>query len=393
MPSMTEHFFSELPKTSSFLDIVDPEIFHPAPPDWVVVVADVKSSTKAVEEGRYKDVNMVGGCVICAALNAIDRKEIPFVFGGDGATLLIPGSAEPDVKAALARTRTLARADFGLELRVGFVPVAKIRKQGKDVLVARYEVSAGNNLAMFAGGGVELADRLVKDDDLAEQYAVPEYSLPGPPDLTGLSCRWEPLRSQNGSIICVLVKPQSDDATARREILTRVLAGLTRVLGTGLVRASPVTAGSMRFRWPPKGLRSEARATRGEKPFVLRYLEVLLGSLFQLVLERFDLKGGAYDAPVYREELRANSDYCRFDDVLRMVLDCTAPQIEGIRSLLETLHEAGEVYYGIFEVKQALMTCLLFSLDESQHLHFIDGDDGGFWAAAVQYKQQLSQDR
>ena len=57
---------------------------------------------------------------------------------------------------------------FGLGLRIGFVPVVKIRKQGKDVLVARYEVSAGNNLAMFAGGVVELADRLGKDDDLAK---------------------------------------------------------------------------------------------------------------------------------------------------------------------------------------------------------------------------------
>jgi hypothetical protein len=36
-----------------------------------------------------------------------------------------------------------------------------------------------------------------------------------------------------------------------------------------------------------------------------------------------------------------------------------------------------------------MMTCLVFSLDESRHVHFIDGADGGYALAALQLKAQL----
>ena len=36
------------------------------------------------------------------------------------------------------------------------------------------------------------------------------------------------------------------------------------------------------------------------------------------------------------------------------------------------------------------MTCLVFSLEASDHLHFIDGADGGFALAARQLKAQLA---
>jgi hypothetical protein len=39
------------------------------------------------------------------------------------------------------------------------------------------------------------------------------------------------------------------------------------------------------------------------------------------------------------------------------------------------------------------MTCLVFSLDESAHLHFIDGSNGGFAKAAQAFKAQLGERR
>jgi hypothetical protein len=35
------------------------------------------------------------------------------------------------------------------------------------------------------------------------------------------------------------------------------------------------------------------------------------------------------------------------------------------------------------------MTCLVFSLEQSRHMHFIDGADGGYALAALQLKAQL----
>ncbi|ASJ70808.1 DUF3095 domain-containing protein [Granulosicoccus antarcticus] len=383
-------FFSNIPKITQFIGVIDEQNFSPAPADWVIVITDIRSSTKAVAEGRYKDVNMMGGAAICAIQNATGSRDWPFVFGGDGATILISPAVQPVVEAALIRTRSLAQDDFGLELRIGFVPVKVVRELGSDVLVARYETSPGNCLAMFGGGGVELADSLIKSNETSANYVVKKCTLPGPPDLTGLSCRWEPLRAQRGKIVCLLIKPQASTFQGRQTILSDFLERLSDGMGTELSQASPVNTKSLRFRWPPKGLFAEAKATRAGKTLIRRLMEVYISSFNQWILELLQLKGGHYNPPAYQEEIRTNSDFCKFDDVLRMVLDCTNEQVVAIRELLEKMHASGQIDFGIFETEQALMTCLLFDLESSQHLHFIDGDEGGFWSAAKGYKVQLS---
>lgn len=387
---MATDFFINIPEVTQFIGVVDDRNFVPAPESWIIVVADIRSSTAAVASGKYKDVNMMGGAVICAVQNATGTRDWPFVFGGDGATLLIESEAQPAVEEALVRARALARDDFNLDLRIGFVPVSVVRAAGRDVLVARYEVAPGNNLAMFGGGGVELADQLVKDKSSSDQFAVREYSLPGLPDLTGLSCRWEPLVNQKGTILCLLVKPQAQDFHLRQAVLSEFLARLTGVIGEGFTQASPVNEKSMRFSWPPKGLIAEAKVTRLNGTYIARLIEISIKSLFQFFLERFDLSGGGYDAKSYRNELRNNTDFCRFDDVLRMVLDCTPAQAEKICDILDEMHELGSIDFGFSETRQALMTCLLFDLESSEHLHFIDGDGGGFWSASIGLKSQMT---
>lgn len=385
---MNADFFKNLPRTKHFFGVIDGRTFSSAPDNWLVVVADIRGSTSAVAEGRYKQVNMIGGAVISAVLNAADSLQLPYVFGGDGATILIPAALRKNVEMALVRTRSLARNEFDLALRIGFVPIKDIRRRGLDVLVARYEMTAGNDLAAFGGGGVELAESLVKAATASNQYIVAEYEVPGLPDLSGLSCRWEPLHAEQGRICCILVKPIGDNFNRQQRILRELLSNLVDIIGSELDQANPVSENSLNFHWPPSGVKSEALLTRADKSYLRRYVEILMQSLIQWVLEQFDRKAGNYDAPVYREELQKQSDFCKYDDVLRMVLDCTPKQIDKIRALLARRRKLNDIDFGIFETDQALITCLVFDLETSQHVHFVDGDHGGFSAASMELKQQ-----
>jgi hypothetical protein len=313
---------------------------------------------------------------------------IAYVFGGDGATILAPHALAPAIDRALTRTRRLARDGFGLTLRVGAVTVAEIRARGADLGVALFELSPGNRCAMFNGGGAALADRLVKGDDDGA-YGLGEADEE-PPDLDGLSCRWEPLAARHGHMVCMVASAVPEDPRIRARIYGDLITAIEQVLEPDIETARPVRADNMRFRWPPRGLGLETTMTRGHRPRWAHALAVGVQSLFQAIAEWFDRKIGDYHAPVYRLELRANSDYRRFDDVLRLILDCTPAQRQAIEELLAAAHERGDIVYGTHRSDAALMTCLLFDLKDSRHLHFIDGTDGGFTYAARGMKAQIA---
>jgi hypothetical protein len=382
-------FYNDLAPFCDFAEFVAFDAYDPVPDDWVVTIADIRGSTRAIEAGRYKDVNMVGAASINAVLNICGDIEVPFVFGGDGGTVVVPGSLRNAACDALIGLQAISRTTFGLALRVGAIAVADLRAKGAEVRVRKYELSAGNHLAMFAGGGIELADSLLKRAAPGSRYLLAARSQAAAPDLQGLSCRWEPLVSQAGCIMTIMVQGTKSDPAGEAGLLGDVVRAICEILGHRLQDSAPASAHSMTFRWPPRGLGLEARATASRGAFLRRYLAVLASSLIQFWCEGFDSRAGSYNAPVYRDELRSNTDFRKYDGILRLVLDVSEAQAERIARYLEREHDAGRLVYGCHVADTALMTCLVFSLERSRHVHFIDGSDGGFATAAQAFKSRL----
>ena len=111
-------FYQSLPVLNDFAAAVRAENYRPLPDDWVVGFSDVVGSTKAIAEGRYKAVNMVGAGVIAAVSNALDRRPFPFVFGGDGASFAVARPHAAAAAKALAAMAAFSRAEFDIDLRV-----------------------------------------------------------------------------------------------------------------------------------------------------------------------------------------------------------------------------------------------------------------------------------
>src|SRR5215510_10117759 len=132
-PARPDRFYSGLPIFRDFTRVMNPTLFRPLPDDWMVGTADVVQSTKAIAENRYKAVNMAGAAVIVAVTNALDDREFPFVFGGDGASFAVSAADADRAREALTATAAWVRDDLDLSLRVGMVSVAKVRAQGLDV--------------------------------------------------------------------------------------------------------------------------------------------------------------------------------------------------------------------------------------------------------------------
>jgi hypothetical protein len=83
----------------------------------------------------------------------------------------------------------------------------------------------------------------------------------------------------------------------------------------------------------------------------------------------------------------ANSDFRKCDEVLRMVIAVDTPARQKLEVWLQRAFEEGKLVYGLQISQAALITCLV-SDHVHQHVHFLDGDQGGYALAASQLKQQ-----
>lgn len=384
MNEANSRFYSDLPAITDFSAVTQAQSFRDAPADWSVVIADIVNSTEAVAAGKYKTINMIGAACIAAATNAYDETAIAYAFGGDGATLLVPPAALDPVGSALAALQGRSQSAFELQLRVGIVPVQDILDQDRAVRVAKLRLSPGNNLALLAGGGFALADRLVKSPETGPRYLVRQENSRGEPDVSHLSCRWEKLTPRNGVMAALLVEAIGGSDPERDARYAEALETVQMVLGD-LGAHAPANDFSLDFDWPPKGAFLEALTLDGRlRP--KRLAGILGQAALQWAAHRFGLKFGDYDGPVYQQQVQSNTDYRRFDDMIRLVLDCSSQEVSNLQEALDALEEQGTIRYGLHVSQQALMTCLLFDLADSRHIHFIDADEGGFTLAARQLK-------
>ncbi len=379
MGSDGNDFYAKIPIFRDFHRLMDPALYAPLPDDWTIGVADIVDSTKAIADRRYKTVNMAGAAVVAAITNALDGREFPFVFGGDGASFAVAPADLDRVRDALAATATWVKDDLDLTMRVALVPLADIRAQGRDVRVARFGPSKNVSYAMFSGGGLGWAESAMKRGD----YAVTQAPAGSHPDLTGLSCRFEEMPSARGLILAVLVMPRDGgDVAAFRGVIEDIIALVERSPDA----ARPIPAQGPSMTWPPAGLELEVRAGRGARSRARFRPWVMMRTLFVYTLVRFGISFGGFAPQAYMRELVENSDFRKYDDGLRMILDC-APELEReLAERLATAASAGIVRYGLHRQDAAMMTCFTPSALRSDHVHFIDGARGGYASAATALK-------
>ncbi len=377
-PSGSDTFYGRIPVFRGFSSLMDPALYSALPDDWSIGVADIVESTKAIAQARYKAVNMAGASVIAAVANALEGREFPFVFGGDGASFAVSPDDLACTRDALAATAIWVEESLNLMMRVALVPVAAVRAQGLDVRVARFGPSPNLSYAMFSGGGLGWAETAMKRGE----FAVPAAAPGTQPDLTGLSCRFEEIPSVRGLILSVLVVPaRGADPLAFRKLIEDVIALVERSPDAG----RPVPPGGPPLRWPPAGADFEARAARGGS-LLKRRAAVLTFTLFAYLIMRFGISVGGFVPKTYVRQVVENSDFRKYDDGLRMILDCT-PELEAALTRRLTLAaSAGVVRYGLHRQDAAMMTCFTPSALRSDHVHFIDGARGGYASAATALK-------
>ena len=379
-----DSFYERVTVFESFDKAAEPSFYQSLPAGWVVGNADIVKSTQAKAQGRAKTVNIAGAAVIAGVTNALAGVDIPYVFGGDGASFAVPEALAPAAGAALAAVASWVTSDLDLQMRVGMVPIEEIRSAGLDVCVARYAASQSVRYAMFTGGGVRWAESQIK----LGRFTLPAAGVDARPDLTGLSCNWEQIPSSLGVILTLIITPRVGMDEPR---FVDLVARLNALLSDKSQARCPLPDKGPPFRWPPSGFDLMAIVTRrpGESVLLRRVL-LALESFFAAVVLWTGVSVGGFDPARYRRELVENADFRGYDDGLRMTLDCTVAQSARIEALLTEASAGGICRYGLHREAAALLTCIAPLPKQSNHVHFIDGATGGYTLAATKLKASIA---
>ena len=385
----SERFYADLPAFADLGALGSAQSFARLPADWHVAMCDVRDSTAAIQSGAYKKVNILGAATITAVLNAARGLDLPFVFGGDGSTLCVPPGLLEEARGALLQVQALAQRSFGLELRIGTLPVAEIDRAGFAVWVARYRVSENYAQAVFAGGGLGYADRVLKDPVDGKRWAVAPGTTAPRGNFEGLECRWQDIPSPRGETVSLMVRAMQGDAADQRATYLALIARLREIYGSDEA-CHPLSASGLDLASGREGFEAEVGVRAGQRGALGRWaylwaarVATWLGALAM----RAGIRAGGTDWGRYKETVVRNADVRKFSDQYSQILSGTPAQREALSAWLEERFKRGELVYGLHVSDRSQMTCLVFDYS-GRHLHFVDGADGGLFLAAKAYKER-----
>ncbi len=382
-PATNSTFYEDLPAMQHIREITESQQYQPAPQDWLVAVTDVINSTGAIREGKYKSVNTCAAATITALFNSIPDTEVPFLFGGDGAAVLVPPQVRQTVADTLVAVRRMAKASFELELRVGLIPLRDILAAGYTIRVGKLRLSDHFQQPVFMGGGLEYAESLLRNAEKYPQYQLPERG-DETADFSGFECRWSKHKARSEEVVSLLIKAVHGDAATQREIYISILDEIQRIYGERDER-HPISLQRMRVALSPAEYQYEVTVKNPQASW-RDTLRLMFWSVAGFLRWRFvDRIWESYKKTVYQA-----TDHEKFDDMLRMTISGTAQQRQALREYLDVWRNTGDVVYGMHVSGYALMTCIVFDRFGRQ-VHFLDADDGGYAMAAQELKSQIKE--
>lgn len=373
-------FYSRLPVNEIPLSdlLTEEHLFFKIPANWFVVVTDVKNSTSAVQAGLHETVNLVATGSIVAVLNIAYKANltVPFFFGGDGASFIIPPTLLDTAMQALFQHRENTRTNFKLDLRVGHIPVAEIYEQGHALNISKLKTSELFAIPVLLGDGLTYAEKKIKGPDykFATLSATKEEL-----DLSGMQCRWDRIKPPENFFEVVSLLVIAREGVKQSLAFKKVIDSVDAIYGTQQTR-TPISIGKLKLKATLAKIGVEMRARMGGfRPFYLvtNWIKTSLGYFY------FKTKKGK----VYLHNLVNMSDTLVIDGKINTVISGTTQQRELLETALSRIEREGEILFGLYVSKESVMSCYVRNMND-KHIHFVDGAEGGYTKAAGVIKQK-----
>ncbi|ARN79118.1 hypothetical protein BST97_14615 [Nonlabens spongiae] len=357
--------------------------FLKVPENWVVVVTDVLDSTKAVNSGNHQKVNLAATGSVVTVMNTLKAElkafEIPYFFGGDGAIFLIPAERESQVKEALVSFSHHVEKNLQLTLRTGFVLVSDIYKSGYEIKIAKVRINKYLIIPLILGNGLQHAEYLIKHNYNPTKSNEVTSSII---DLEGMECRWDKIspKKDKNKVVCLIVS--CEDESLHSQIYADILDMIDLTFGTFNQR-QPISTTKLKLNATLAKIREEmvARIGKNKMSYLLKHFLITYFGKFYF---KFFAEGRAY-----LNKVSQLSDTIMIDGSLNTVMEGGASQIEMLTNYLDLLEKEGKIKYGLHATYASVMSCYVQDRGDN-HIHFVDGTEGGYTSAAIIYKKKYS---
>lgn len=378
---MEDRFYESLPVLQGAMSSIlnQDELFTMVPAGWEIIVTDIRGSSIAVATGMHKTVNLIAtGSIVCV-LNIAHKHRvmIPFFFGGDGATFIVPGSLAKEVLETLWLYRKQILENFSLTLRVGKVSVSEIYASGQKLRIAKYSNTSKFVIPLITGNGLNFAEKLIKSSETISSITYPgELEV----DLSGLQCRWDqvPPPVNHDEVVTLLVSAVklNDQGPA----FSKVLMALDELYGFPQTR-EPISESKLRINSTLRDVGMAMLVRAGTKKW------------FDLFKEWFSVAYGyiyfrTIKGKSYLKTLVQMSDTFVLDGRINTVISGNTEQRKQLISTLERLESSGEIFFGIHISNASVMSCYVPDHMDG-HIHFVDGYGGGYTQASLMLKDKL----
>src|SRR5690554_1095797 len=356
--------------------------FSNVPSNWQVVVVDIQNSTHAVKEGKHHQINLTATRAIISVLNTIRKEgknvEIPYFFGGDGSTFIVPKAFLSKVTSVLENYRLHIKRKTKLILRVGYISVEELNDQKTTIKIAKHRLTEQLTIPIVLGNGLKKAEEIIKANFVENNATSFKKDLL---NLEGMECRWKeinPSQTKN-KVICLLL-----DATVEAiqiEVYSEVLSKIDSLFGTFKNR-QPIKSQNLKLNYSIYNIWEEMKISLVNKSWMYlfkNWFSTLIGTLYLRITST---------GKQYLQQISQLSHTFMLDGKVNTIFTGEQSEIDAFLEYLNQLEKEKKIIFGIHITHASVMSCYVLDR-KTKHSHFVDGTEDGYTSAAKMFKMKL----
>jgi len=359
--------------------INDEEAFTDVPNSWNIIVTDVEKSTQAVQAGKQQLVNLAATGSIVACLNISREKgvEIPFFFGGDGATLIVPNEILNECLFALNLHQERCSISFDFFLRVGYRKVGEMVDKGASLKILKYKRNDLHLMPVILGNALQMAENEIKASPPVTAIEQFNFNL----DLNGMECKWDKISppDNKNEIISLIIKARKVEDQS--SLYSQILEKIELIYGDDTIR-HPIVA---------KRLKMVNSLSRIKAEVKMKFKNVtprkLVSSWWRGVMGGWFTKN-TKKGKNYINDLIQLTETLLLDGSINTVITGNVEQREQLLEYLDGLENDHLINYGYYSSSSSVLSCFVTAIDD-YHIHFLDGENGGYTQASKVLKAKM----